>query len=712
MARQPSTNEAHYDLSSAEQSGSNGFLPFRDEEDRRHYFILFDNSGQAILSSQAYSSARSRDQGMQSVVRWSGDPTLYSRYTEDEGRTCFFELMAPNHRVIGRSRNFAEQAAMEAVLTWCVTYAPSARTLGAETDAAPESETTASPMAATIAAPAETSDAIPNARQTGPHDPSPDTAEISRAMDIDESLAPVVSAPVSSLDDDLATRELPLLPGMEVVGRGIYLRPSQPYQLKRYVFPRANYHRFYSTETGETYQLPDGFAVNNSPPIPSGRAHNQTVIDESWERLDKRTSLEVGLAAGHGLFTVSASSNQSQQLRSHEDSYYASRTSFVPLWTVYVTDSSPLHEDIFDLDVPVPFEHRHRQAYERFFARFGSHYVTRAWIGGSATITFRVAKSSEMSKDEIQAGLKASYMGSGAAVNSSAQDKKEKLSSQSECTVYGKGGNEQLLASMDDMDGTLYQQWLESVTDNPQAIEIEAAGIWTLMTDRAKADALRAAYAEANVFKPVSALFELNKKIFFWREDTHFSYDTVTEISVKPMLLQDERCRWRPLVEVGFDSIDAALGDRFMRDSPQQEMENNVFFFQDDEYVQYDTDTDQIVDGAAKKIADGWPGVTFTQIDAVLSADYEHIYFFSGDEYIRFNVANHCADEGYPQPIRKRWFGMTFERIDAALYWGKGKVYFFSGSYYIRYDMLLYRTDAGYPKSLLGSYVEDWKFFD
>jgi hypothetical protein len=70
------------------------------------------------------------------------------------------------------------------------------------------------------------------------------------------------------------------------------------------------------------------------------------------------------------------------------------------------------------------------------------------------------------------------------------------------------------------------------------------------------------------------------------------------------------------------------------------------------------------------------------------------------------------ADEGYPELISKRWAGLTFDRIDAAIYWGNGKIYFFRGDQHIRYDMVTYRADPGYPKFIIGTYVEDWKFFD
>ena len=80
------------------------------------------------------------------------------------------------------------------------------------------------------------------------------------------------------------------LPGLEVVGRGVYLRPYQPYELKDVIFKRGNTREYYSKETKKTYAIPAGYELNDSPPMPAERALNQVVIEESWERFEKQTS--------------------------------------------------------------------------------------------------------------------------------------------------------------------------------------------------------------------------------------------------------------------------------------------------------------------------------------------------------------------------------------------------------------------------------------
>lgn len=51
-----------------------------------------------------------------------------------------------------------------------------------------------------------------------------------------------------------------LIPGVGVVGRGISVRPRQPYQLREIITKRNQSRPYYSKETGETYiEVPTPF---------------------------------------------------------------------------------------------------------------------------------------------------------------------------------------------------------------------------------------------------------------------------------------------------------------------------------------------------------------------------------------------------------------------------------------------------------------------
>lgn len=537
------------------------------------------------------------------------------------------------------------------------------------------------------------------------------------------------------------TTPTPDIPGLDMIGRGVYVRPQQPYELKGLLFSQADKSKVYCSRDGDSvmsYVYPDGYEVNDSPPMPTSQALNQVMIEESWERFEKQTSVDVGLTVGNMPFSLDINASQTSQVRVEEEAYYAMRNSFIPFWTVYLPDAGKLAGNIKadDIDkIPTPFRHQHRSAYERFFERYGTHYIKRVWVGGKATLVFTVAKSSAMSKDAIKAGIAASQAGSSAHVSQDTCEAKENLQKSSECTVFGKGGDELKLATLCSLDEQHYNEWVRSIKGNPQVIEFDACGIWTLVDDPAKAQALQQAYTESVVFTPLNAVFALDHRLHFFRGFQYFSYnleprkaiksDAVNQKPPKPPAAESNeqgaakispieliREAWPMLYKVGFEHVDAAFIGRYLISSAHEDLGRKLYFFNRDKYLRLDADKKQIDPGYPKFIAEGWPGVTFDRVDAVLNVAPDALYFFRGNQYIRFNTITNRADEGYPQQVSTRWVGVTFDRIDAAVYWGNAKVYFFRGNQYIRYDTVNYRADPGYPKCIIGNYVEDWQFFD
>ena len=84
-------------------------------------------------------------------------------------------------------------------------------------------------------------------------------------------------------------------------------------------------------------------------------------------------------------------------------------------------------------------------------------------------------------------------------------------------------------------------------------------------------------------------------------------------------------------------------------------------------------------------------------------------YFFNDGQYMRYTVRPDMADDllgdrpdpGYPKPINSEtWPGLPWTDVDAVVNWGNGKAYFFKGSQYIRYDIKADRADPGYPKTI------------
>ncbi len=498
------------------------------------------------------------------------------------------------------------------------------------------------------------------------------------------------------------------LPGLDVVGRGLYLKPHGPYELKGVLFPQEGFTKFHSQETGCDYHVPCGYAVQDSPPTPKGLALNQIHIEESWERFSKQRRLDANLAAGVGSFSVNANLHVGQELRSDEEAFYGVRSSFVPLWSIYL--ENPRNSIEIDAsNLPVPFQPAHRAAYSAFFEQYGTHFVKRAWVGGKADIMFSVSKSSEMSKQDIQAGLQASYGPVSGSVQGEQHEHRERLKQQSQCTVLGRGGDEYKLAALSSLDEVRYNEWIKTIRSNPQTIEIEVAGIWTLINDPERATAMMEAYRTAAIFQPISSVFCIDDIVYFTRGRTYFTYNTESGISQSPGSVT---ATWPELDDIGFDRIDAAFQYDGLMSPDGSQLGRKLYLFRRDQYVRIDLDTNKLDKGFPRLIRDDWRGIEFDKIDAVLATDAKSIFFFAGSEYTRFNGTTWQADPGYPELIQQRWRGVSFDRIDAAIYWGGGKIYFFRDDEHIRYDITTLRADPGYPKALIGNYVEDWKFFD
>jgi hypothetical protein len=149
-----------------------------------------------------------------------------------------------------------------------------------------------------------------------------------------------------------ATNTLTPMPGLDVVGRGIYLRPRQPYELRKQIFAQQHFTEFKANEANCVYGVPRGYAVNDSPPMPAGYSLNRVEIEESSERLDKSSSLDAEASCSAASFSVNISGSQAGKMQRNEDAYYAIRTSFIPFWTVYLADPPAIAKNLFDVDIP------------------------------------------------------------------------------------------------------------------------------------------------------------------------------------------------------------------------------------------------------------------------------------------------------------------------------------------------------------------------
>jgi uncharacterized protein YegP (UPF0339 family) len=81
-------------------------------KDGQFYFNLKADNGQVILSSEGYSSASSRDNGIESVRTNAVNDARYERITSSNGKP-YFNLKASNGQVIGKSELYESVASRD-----------------------------------------------------------------------------------------------------------------------------------------------------------------------------------------------------------------------------------------------------------------------------------------------------------------------------------------------------------------------------------------------------------------------------------------------------------------------------------------------------------------------------------------------------------------------------------------------------------------------
>ncbi|MEK7253641.1 MAG: YegP family protein, partial [Bacteroidota bacterium] len=106
-----------YDFTRRSQSGKAGFERFKTED--KYYFHFNDEAGNAILYSQAYTLAKNRDNGIQSVLVNVPNPVRFEK--AQEGGKPFFILRAANRQEIARSPFFNSEKKMEEALKFLAT---------------------------------------------------------------------------------------------------------------------------------------------------------------------------------------------------------------------------------------------------------------------------------------------------------------------------------------------------------------------------------------------------------------------------------------------------------------------------------------------------------------------------------------------------------------------------------------------------------------
>jgi hypothetical protein len=171
---------------------------------------------------------------------------------------------------------------------------------------------------------------------------------------------------------------------------------------------------------------------------------------------------------------------------------------------------------------------------------------------------------------------------------------------------------------------------------------------------------------------------------------------------------------WPALAELFPDGVDAAITNR---DG------TSTAFFKGGTVANFDHTRSRFETDTPEPIGAAWPEFVRAGIDAAAlwpittanpSCSYEfadRAYIFRGDQYIRYNIATGQVANGFPRPIAEGWPGMPFTSIDAVVVWqgpidNDYRAYFFKGDQYARYNLCLDRTEDGYPRHINDLWLE------
>lgn len=102
-----------------------GKFEIKKDKSGQYRFNLKANNGQVILSSEAYTTKASCENGIESVRTNSQDDSKFDRLTAKDG-SPYFNLKASNGQIIGTSEMYSSTSAMENGITSVKTNAPEA----------------------------------------------------------------------------------------------------------------------------------------------------------------------------------------------------------------------------------------------------------------------------------------------------------------------------------------------------------------------------------------------------------------------------------------------------------------------------------------------------------------------------------------------------------------------------------------------------------
>lgn len=104
-----------------------GKFELKKSKNGKYFFSLLAGNGQKILTSEMYEAKASALNGIESVKTNAADDERYARLAAKDG-SPYFSLKAGNGQVIGSSEMYSSASSRDNGITSCKTNAPGAAT--------------------------------------------------------------------------------------------------------------------------------------------------------------------------------------------------------------------------------------------------------------------------------------------------------------------------------------------------------------------------------------------------------------------------------------------------------------------------------------------------------------------------------------------------------------------------------------------------------
>ena len=256
----------------------------------------------------------------------------------------------------------------------------------------------------------------------------------------------------------------------------------------------------YTAPGNRDYSVPKGIVID-----PSGsEGALDKDVSESQSEVETKLAASASVSGGFGLFRASFAANYDVDQKQVNSSSYASARMSEKKWGLSLAqnliDTRPELDKGFVTAVSgLPkgcTSTADRQAWDKFFGNFGTHFIRGCVVGGFSELFVSVTRSETMTQSKIAAQLElqyGSYFKGGGSAERDKMDKDYREASRARTRLYG--GDAGMVALMETDPGA-YARWVATIADNPAVRDFGLREIWTLIKDPALQAAAKAAFAD------------------------------------------------------------------------------------------------------------------------------------------------------------------------------------------------------------------------